>query len=215
MAAAFFIGAVPFSWLVARATGRVNMKKMAAGTISGTALYNEAGFFPLVAAGLLDLGKGILVVELFRYDGELVRTLALAAAVAGHNWSPYLRGAGGRGVAPTLGGMGFTAWPAVLWLGGMFGLGRVLKRSGIFVFFGYLFLPLLVFLTSCSDTGFHSGESGNVFNLTHHPLIALGTLAIVGVVFVKRGLGNKADSRVNRTNWCHRLLYDNEPDQRT
>ena len=31
--------------------------------------------------------------------------LAAAAAVAGHNWSPFLRGAGGRGVAPALGSL--------------------------------------------------------------------------------------------------------------
>jgi glycerol-3-phosphate acyltransferase PlsY len=42
--------------------------------------------------------------------------------VAGHNWSPFLRGAGGRGSSPAVGALGVVAWPgSLVLLAGMAG----------------------------------------------------------------------------------------------
>src|SRR5436190_710092 len=56
---------------------------------------------------------------------------ASGAAVAGHNWSPFLGGAGGRGITAAIGAMGATApaGSAVL-LGGMT-LGRIGGETAI------------------------------------------------------------------------------------
>jgi glycerol-3-phosphate acyltransferase PlsY len=48
--------------------------------------------------------------------------LAAGLCVAGHNWSPFLRGAGGRGLSPAIGALGVVAWPgSLVLLAGMAG----------------------------------------------------------------------------------------------
>jgi glycerol-3-phosphate acyltransferase PlsY len=61
----------------------------------------------------------------------VIGALAAGAAVAGHNWSPWLGGAGGRGLSPAIGAM-LVAAPAgsATLLGGM-ALGRVAGQTAI------------------------------------------------------------------------------------
>jgi glycerol-3-phosphate acyltransferase PlsY len=49
--------------------------------------------------------------------------------VAGHNWSPFLRGAGGRGLSPAIGALGVAAWPgSLVLLAGMAG-GKIVGQA--------------------------------------------------------------------------------------
>ncbi len=201
---AFLIGGIPFSYLVGRITRRINPKEMKAGTVSGTALYLQAGFAPLVLAGILDMGKAILVSEIFRSEGHLIRSIAVAIAVAGHNWSPFLKGAGGRGIAPTMGGMGFVAWPATLWIIGCMSMGRLLERTGFIMFWAYLSMPLVVLITS--EPGIKNSDN-SIFNLNHHIYATIGALIISCVVFLKRAMGDK-QLQPDSKGAFHRLLYD-------
>src|SRR5947209_4825296 len=57
--------------------------------------------------------------------------VAAGAARAGDNWSPLLRGAGGRGFAPSLGALGVSAWPGIpLMLGGLVA-GKAANQTGL------------------------------------------------------------------------------------
>ena len=100
--------------------------------MSGTSLYRVAGFGPLAAAGVLEVAKGAVGPGLATGAGRpTVAALAAGAAVAGHNWSPFLRGAGGRGLSPALGALLVVAWPgAVLLLAGMI-IGSVSGETAI------------------------------------------------------------------------------------
>ena len=100
----FLSGSVPFSNIAARSVRGVDLREVGGGTVSGTALYRVAGFWPLAVAGILDVTKGA-IGPLVAGDRTVVAAIAGGLAVAGHNWSPFLRGAGGRGVAPALGAL--------------------------------------------------------------------------------------------------------------
>jgi glycerol-3-phosphate acyltransferase PlsY len=59
----------------------------------------------LVVVGLLELGKGALGPALAGAGHPWAAALAGGAAVTAHNWSPWLGGAGGRGISPAMGAL--------------------------------------------------------------------------------------------------------------
>lgn len=139
---AFVVGAIPFSNLLAQSMAATDLRSVGSGTVSGTALYRVAGFAPLAFGGIMDVAKGAPGV-LAAGSTPVVGALAAGAAVAGHNWSPFLRGAGGRGVSPAMGALAVVFWPgAVLLLAGL-AVGRALRQTGLVSFLAMLSLPLL------------------------------------------------------------------------
>jgi glycerol-3-phosphate acyltransferase PlsY len=192
----FFVGSVPTANLFARATRGVDLREVGSGTVSGTSLYRVAGFLPLAAAGLLDIGKGALGPLLAGTDRPVLAAFAGGAAVIGHNWSPFLRGAGGRGIAPALGALLVNAWPgAVLLLVGLT-VGRLVHRTGVVSLVAELLLVPLLALTN--------GRDG-----------ALAGAAIAVPMIVKRVLGNArplvAPGSGLRRVYLHRFLFDHDP----
>ena len=104
-----------------------------------------------VLQGLFDLAaKGILPVALagILERDDAVRAAVGLAAIAGHNWSPYLRFTGGRGVATAIGAvLGFGMWPEFLILLTSVGIiGWVLKRdTGFWTLVAMVSLPILAY----------------------------------------------------------------------
>jgi glycerol-3-phosphate acyltransferase PlsY len=99
----YLIGSVPFANLAARRLQGVDLRSHGNGTVSGTGLYEVAGFGPLAVVGCLELAKGAAGPLAAGARRPALAAAAAGAAVAGHNWSPFLGFAGGRGLAPALG----------------------------------------------------------------------------------------------------------------
>jgi acyl phosphate:glycerol-3-phosphate acyltransferase len=188
----FVVGAIPTANLTARATRGVDLRQVGGGTVSGTALYRVAGFVPLAVAGILDIGKGAVGALIAGTDRPVLAAFAGGLAVAGHNWSPFLRGAGGRGIAPAIGALLVTAWPgAVLLLFGL-GFGRLVQHTGLAAFVAELALVPVLAITN--------GAQG-----------ALAGVAIALPMLLKRVLGNSPPVGDRRQVYVHRLLYDHDP----
>lgn len=189
----FGAGAVPFSGLAARLVAGVDLRRQGSGTVSGTGLFEVAGFGPLAVAGSLDVAKGAVGPLLAGRDRPVLSALAAGAAVAGHNWSPLLGGAGGRGISPALGATLACAPEGAVVLGGALGVGRLVRQTGVACFAGILALfPVL---------GRRRGGPG---------LVLAGALALP--MLGKRLLGNTAPPRQGRGRvlvW--RLLFDRDP----
>lgn len=112
LAAAYLAGSIPFAQIGAQLRRGVDLREVGTGTVSGTGLYRVAGFGALAVYGVLDVAKGAVGPALAARVAGRPSTLATAAAslaVAGHNWSPFLRGQGGRGIAPAMGALLVTA----------------------------------------------------------------------------------------------------------
>jgi glycerol-3-phosphate acyltransferase PlsY len=188
---AFIAGAVPFSNLAARKRAGVDLRDVGTGTVSGTSLYAVAGFGPLAAAGVCDVAKGAVGPLLAGRDRPVLAAVAGGLAVAGHNWSPFLRGAGGRGLSPAIGALLPRAWPgAVVVLGGMT-LGRFARQTGLGSFVAQCALVPLLAKWRGRDA-------------------ALAGACVVLPMFAKRLAGNAPPERRDVATYARRLVLDND-----
>jgi glycerol-3-phosphate acyltransferase PlsY len=183
---------IPFSNIAAHATRGVDLREHGGGTVSGTGLFEVAGFGPLAVAGVFEVAKGAVGPALARRDGARAVALAAAAAVCGHNWSPWLRGAGGRGLSPAIGAL-LVAAPAgagVL-LGGM-AVGRIAGETAVGVLVADALLVPVVARVHGRDA-------------------ALAAVGVVAPMIVKRLVGNRSLPPTGRARvvW-NRLLLDRD-----
>jgi acyl phosphate:glycerol-3-phosphate acyltransferase len=102
LAAAYLVGSIPFSYLVARAFGVADVRSVGSGNVGATNVMRSAGKGPGIAALVLDALKGaaasVAALRLFP-QSEWLPPLAAVAAVVGHVFPVWLRFRGGKGVA--------------------------------------------------------------------------------------------------------------------
>ena len=112
---AYLWGALPTAYLVARLRYGVDIRRYGSGNVGASNYMRQIGPRTGLAVGLFDgLAKGALPIVLANALGvSLWGQVGLSlAAVVGHNWSPYIRFTGGRGVASAMGAyVGFGLWP--------------------------------------------------------------------------------------------------------
>jgi glycerol-3-phosphate acyltransferase PlsY len=106
LAAAYLLGSIPFSFLVARAFGVEDVRRVGSGNVGATNVLRSAGKAAGVLALLLDAAKGAAATWLATWlapEPPVVAGLAAATAVVGHMYPVWLRFHGGKGVATGLG----------------------------------------------------------------------------------------------------------------
>jgi glycerol-3-phosphate acyltransferase PlsY len=188
---AYLLGAIPFSQMVARWTAGVDLRRTGTGTVSGTAVYKSAGFGPVAVAGILDILKGVAAVLPMAGTRPVVAAVAGGLAVVGHNWSVFLGGAGGRGIAPALGATIVLGPVGTVVLGLGLALGRIVGRTGLGSFASQaLLIPVLAVV---------DGSQG----------FLLGSVLVVPM-WVKRMTGNRLPGPPKVLNALHRLAFDHD-----
>ncbi len=192
LALSYLAGAVSFSQIAAWLTRRVDLRRVGTGTVSGSALYRVAGFGPLAVAGSLDVAKGAVGPLLARRDRPVLAALAGGAAVAGHDWSPFLGFAGGRGVGTAMGALLVNAPAGVAVLGAGLAGGRLARRTSFGCFLSFLALvPVLARV---------HGRRG-----------ALAGAAVLVPILAKRLVGNAPPSGPDRLRvYLTRLVHDQD-----
>jgi glycerol-3-phosphate acyltransferase PlsY len=139
--------------LVLRIVRGIDIRKSGTGNVGSTNLMVHIGFWPGLVVGVYDcLVKGTLPVALAWAFGlpEWARASMGVAAIAGHNWSPFLLFTGGRGVATMIGGiLGFVGWREAIILilvGGVWGR-MITKQFALWLSIGIALLAPVAFLT--------------------------------------------------------------------
>lgn len=103
----FFLGSIPFGFLLAKYFGGLDIRKKGSGNIGATNVTRLLGWKVGLPVLLLDVSKGALPILLARYalhiNSELTLLLCGIAAIAGHVFSPFLKMKGGKGVATSFG----------------------------------------------------------------------------------------------------------------
>lgn len=191
LAVAFLAGSIPNSQIAAWWRAGVDLRTVGSGTVSGTSLYRVAGFVPLALAGIADIAKATVGPLIAGRDRPVLAACAGGVAIAGHNWSPFLRGAGGRGIAPSLGVLGVNGWPGIpVVLAGLVG-GRALRQTGLGCFVAQCALvPVLALV---------DGGRG-----------ALVAAAVITPMWAKRVAGNRLPSEAGAQVYVRRLLFDRD-----
>lgn len=146
----YFLGSIPFGYLLVRATGGGDIRFIGSGNIGATNVARASGWPVGAATLLLDAAKGYLAVWLAaHFSGGNIRIMMYAglAAILGHVFPVWLKFEGGKGVATALGIFLAICWPALA--------AAVLLFLLVALFWGYVSLasisaaaslPLLVYL---------------------------------------------------------------------
>jgi glycerol-3-phosphate acyltransferase PlsY len=148
IAAAYLLGSIPSAFLVARYLRGIDIRDYGSGNVGASNVMEHVGLRTGIALGVFDtLFKGTMPVVAANLMGQspAVQGAVAIAAIAGHNWSAYLKMTGGRGIAICIGvllGMGLWIELGVgLFLIGL--MGRVvMKDTGIWSLVSFLALPV-------------------------------------------------------------------------
>jgi len=101
----YLVGSLPTGLVVIRLLKGIDIRAHGSGNIGATNVFRVAGLPTAALVLLLDMAKGavpVLLAEAWA-PSPLVAVLAGLAAVAGHNWSLFLRFTGGKGIATSFG----------------------------------------------------------------------------------------------------------------
>jgi len=138
----YLLGSIPFGVLIGKRSAKVDVTQYGSGKTGTTNVLRTAGKKAAVAVVTLDVLKGVLAVTFagliisqdylvvggFGLGALIAQCLAALAAIAGHNWSVFLKFRGGRGVATFFGGLIALCPPAALFGGEILIIGTGLTR---------------------------------------------------------------------------------------
>jgi glycerol-3-phosphate acyltransferase PlsY len=103
---AYLLGGVPCGLIIAKTFYHVDVRERGSGNTGATNVWRTLGKKPGMATLALDILKGaipVLAARAFLPGDETTPIWAGVAAVVGHNWSPFLKFKGGKGVATSAG----------------------------------------------------------------------------------------------------------------
>lgn len=102
---AYLLGSVSFSYLVAKKTAGIDIRKHGSGNAGATNMLRVVGKGPALIVFALDIVKAMIAVglgDILTHD-ETVMFACGFAAIIGHNWPVFFQFRGGKGVATTIG----------------------------------------------------------------------------------------------------------------
>ncbi len=124
----YLIGSIRTAYIIVRLFTNQDIRLSGSGSVgAANTLKVTKSKFLGITVGVFDIVKGIAAFYLGMYAGAnefLVGAIAGVAAVAGHNYSIWLRFKGGRGLATAAGMLLPWIWPApIIWLA-IWGIGK-------------------------------------------------------------------------------------------
>ncbi len=137
----YFIGSIPFSYILPRLFRGIDIRKVGSGNVGGSNAIRQAGFFIGLTAGILDFLKGFVAARMALNSGHLV-TLSVLAVIVGHCYPIFLKFKGGRGIAPTLGVLLALSLPGFLFFIIITIPGIILGESALGTFFAIVLTPV-------------------------------------------------------------------------
>ena len=159
---AYFIGAFPTAYLVARITLGRDIRGIGDNNPGAANVYREIGPRAGLACGAIDIIKGgvaVLVAQLL-VDNVGIEMLAGFCALAGHVWPIFLRFRGGRGAAVAVGVL-IASYPVIaLPLGALSLVALYHTRKAIVALFMFLAgVPVLTWVAVLT-VDYTPGEAG-------------------------------------------------------
>lgn len=188
---AYVLGSIPFAQVLARLRG-VDLRHQGTGNVGAGNLTKMVGIWWGIAAGVLDGLKGLVPVLLCTRVGFGAGAAGLVgvSAVVGHNWSIFMRGRSGRGLATAFGLIVALHPPLAIWTTGWAIAGW--KIGGGFAgFVGWGLLPIVAVALGGPAT-----ES-------------LVILLLAALIVGRRMQGNPGDA-MDRAAVMRRAVYDKD-----
>lgn len=143
IAAGYLLGSLPTGLVVVRALTGTDIRAAGSGNIGTVNVLRVAGTGASVLVLIVDMLKGAAAVGLARVLDQQAAGVVGAglAAIAGHNWSLFLRFQGGKGIAtsfgvllaiaPVVGLLAGAVWGAVVGVTRYASLGSLLAMAAV------------------------------------------------------------------------------------
>lgn len=113
----YLIGSIPFSYIISRQFGKVDIRKRGSGNVGATNVLRSVGLPLALLAAVGDILKGVAAAWLATaMGGGILLILCPLAAVIGHCYPVFLRFRGGKGVATSAGALLVLVPYAILYL---------------------------------------------------------------------------------------------------
>lgn len=197
----YLIGGVSAAYIAGRILRGIDIRLYGSKNVGASNVFQTVSRAAVVPVGLLDIAQGTAGILIAKTVDEslVVQVLAGLAALAGHNWSPFLRFTGGRGIGPAIGFMLVLSWPGLGAFIGVSLVGVALQAVPQLVGLGIVVAPLAALA---------KGQS---------PEIVCGLAAMAVLVIAKRLLTNEPSlppGRDARDVLLTRLLYDRDTRER-
>ena len=141
VAAAYFIGAIPFAYLVPRAIAGIDVRTAGSRNVGAANVLRTTRAGLAIGVMVLDVAKGAAAVGLAAVMGADIgiQSAAAAAAIVGHVYPFWLRLHGGKGVAVACGAFAMLApvataacvavFAAAVWASGYISFGSVVATA--------------------------------------------------------------------------------------
>jgi len=101
---AFFLGSIPFAFIITKLFAKKDIRELGSGNPGATNVVRALNIKYGILVLVLDMAKGFIPVYFAqKYLYPLLVSLIALAIVIGHDYSPFLKFKGGRGVASSLG----------------------------------------------------------------------------------------------------------------
>ncbi len=102
----YLLGTIPTAYIVTRLWTGYDIRKLGGGNVGFMNVFREVGIAPALIVVLFDLGKGAGAVAIAKWVLDVPDAFVLLAVLAlaiGHNWMPWLKFSGGKGIAASIG----------------------------------------------------------------------------------------------------------------
>ncbi|HRZ10355.1 MAG TPA: glycerol-3-phosphate 1-O-acyltransferase PlsY [Gemmatimonadales bacterium] len=153
LAASYFLGAIPTSYLAGRVFKGIDLREHGSKNLGATNVYRIMGWRYAIPVGIFDVAKGAVPVLIIGPAASALPWFPLVCgvlAVVGHVFSVFVGFKGGKGVATSAGvvlglapmavGLCLVVWAVIVWASGYVSLGSVVA-AGIFPALVWAFYP--------------------------------------------------------------------------
>ena len=150
---AYFIGAIPTGYLIARLKGVRDIREHGSGNIGATNVSRLLGLHYFFLIFLLDAGKAFLFMHsISPYFPDDYLYFFAGILLFGNTCSIFLDGRGGKGVATTFGLLSALNLPAVIFLLSVWCVSMIIiKTVGIASVIAAASLPLFAYISKDGD----------------------------------------------------------------
>jgi len=142
----YLLGSVPTSYIAGKLLRSVDIRDYGSGTVSGSNVFHSVARWAVVPVGIFDVSKGLAPVAVAAMVLHLpiwAQGVVGLAAIAGHNWSIFLRFSGGRGLSTMIGALAIIApWELAIFVVIWVLILAILKNSPLGALAAAVMLPL-------------------------------------------------------------------------
>ena len=169
--ASYLIGSIPNGLIIGRNFYNIDLRQFGSKNIGATNAFRTLGPWPALWVFLTDALKGVAGVLIGQYLGgtALAELAGGIGAIAGHNWSAFLKFKGGRGVATGLGVIAmlapevtlivFTVWAVIVYWTRYVSLASIVAAA---------LVPISMWLLHAKQEFFYFGILAALFVIIRH-----------------------------------------------